>query len=198
MTAQQLDQIKTFAQTFYDRTGHYHAWDHIEMVRTWALRLSDQFPKINQEALEAACYLHDIGRTVKDEGHPQISADLAKPFLEQLGLDAAEIAIILEAVACHDKSQIGSAKSDEAKLLFDADKLQISSVFGFMRCAFWLVEERKMDFVDACNFLFKYVEDVNQNYLQTAKAKEIAVKEGVTIRAMMEQMNSWIADAKQA
>lgn len=192
MTKTQLQQIKDFCQPLYAKTGRYHAWDHIELVKKWALHLAGQYPEVNREVLEAACYVHDIGRTKQDDGHPEISAEMITPLLIKINLDQAESQLLLEAVACHDKSKIRSATSIEAKLLFDADKLQINSMYGFLRCAFWLAEERQMEMSQALHFLYTYVVDLNENFMQTPEGKKVAEAEFPLIKKMMAQFDDWL------
>lgn len=191
MTKSQLSAVKKVAKEFYKKTGVFHAWDHAEMVLFWAKKIASKYDSVNLEVLESAVYIHDIGRSIQDEGHPKISAEIAKDFLVEQKIASEEIALILEAVSHHDKAEINKAKSMEAKILFDADKLQIVSLFGFLRCLMWLVNERNMHYNDAIQFLFKYVIDVKENYLQTKEAKEVAKEEFPKIETMVTEFLDW-------
>lgn len=191
MTTQQLQNIQKFCLPFYTKTGKFHAWDHIELVHDWAVKLADSYPKANLLALRAAAYIHDIGRSIKDEGHPDQSVLLAHQFLVDEGISEEEIKLIEEAVSHHDKAKIKQANSIEAKLLFDADKLQIVTVNGFVRCWMWLVDERSMGLAKAGTFLLEYVKDVNANYLFSAEAKKIAQSEIKLIEDVVHKFTSW-------
>jgi len=186
MTKNQLDRIKLFSKRFYKYAGEYHGWDHILLTRESALWLAKYFKKIDLRVLEASVYLHDIGRSVKDEGHPKISIKLAQPFLKKIGLTKIEINKIEDAVLNHNKDKILQAKTKEAKILFDADKLQILTLYGFVRVLLWLVEERKMRMDKAVNFLWKYIKDVRKNYLQTKYAKRVVDREMPTINKVVD------------
>jgi uncharacterized protein len=191
MTQKQLKQIEEFVTPYYQKTGKFHGWDHITSVRNNAKRLSVNYPEVNILALDAACLIHDIGRTIKDEGHPQESARLAKPFLQKIGLPANEIELILHAVSIHSSKDIYKAKTIEDKLLFDADKLEILSVYGFMRVALWLIEERNMTLEKAIDFLWKYCQKVYQEGLQTAAAKKIIAPQMRTLSSLVQKFQSW-------
>lgn len=191
MHKHQLKKIKEFCIPFYEKTGKFHAWDHIELVRNWAIKLAAEYPQTNVLALEAAAYIHDIGRSVKDEGHPEQSVKIVHSLLQELAIDTQEIAIIEEAVSHHDKAKIKSAVSIEAKLLFDADKLQIVTMNGFIRCWMWLVDERDMGLADSGTFLLNYIKDVNDNYLFSPLALSIAKTELPLIEKMVATFINW-------
>ena len=172
MNKTQLGQIKAFAQPLCEKTGRFHAWDHIERVESNALSLAKHYPSCDLLILQAACYLHDIGRTVQDDGHPEESAKIAEPFLKEIGLTDDEIFAITHAVRSHDIDKIEEAQTIEAKLLFDADKIEILSVFGFGRTWTWLVEERVMDPTDALELLDRFMTKVYTTHIQTPEAKK--------------------------
>lgn len=192
MTQQQLIEIRDFSKTFYDnKTGRYHSWDHILLVRKHALLLAQDFPNIDKKVLEAACYLHDIGRSIKDEGHPDESVKIATPFLKKIGLAVGEIEALNHAVSHHDKSMILQAHTLEAKLLFDADKIEILSFTGFLRTWCWLVDEREMDMRQAMDFLWKYIRSIRKTYLQTTRAKEIVDQDVELIEKTVNRFKNW-------
>jgi len=195
MTRKQLLQIKKFAQSCCQKTGKYHDWNHVLRVQKHALNLARDFKKVNIRLLEAACYLHDIGRLkkhLKDAGHVQKSVDLSETFLMKISLSKDEIEAIKNAVFCHDIANVKSAKTIEAKILFDADKLEIASVNGFIRVCCWLVEERQMKPHEAVNFLWKNIKMAWDNdYVQTKKARAILKKEIPIIKKVVAFFNEW-------
>lgn len=173
MTTKQLYQIKQFAKSYYQKNDQFHQWEHAILTVKYARMLANQYKNVNIKVLDAACYLHDIGRINKDEGHPEESVRLFNPFLMQIGLKDQEIAEITHAVEIHAKERIHEAKTIEAKLLFDSDKIQILSVYGFIRVTMFVVEKRKMKLDKALEFMWKYVTSVYPKYLQTPLSKKI-------------------------
>lgn len=190
MTDDQLNQIKKFSQKYYSDTDHYHNWNHILLTRHYAFRLAEGNSQINKKTLEAACYLHDIGRSVKDEGHPAESAKIAQPFLKEIGLSEEEIERLLDAFSYHEVEKIDQAKTVEAEVLFDADKIQILSVAGFIGVAFFLVEKRQMPLSEAIAFLWTYSQKIRANYLHSDAAREIVDKELVAIKRIAESFEN--------
>ncbi len=157
MNQQQLGQIVSFCKPYYKATGRWHAWDHISAVRSLVLAIAKaEFPMANTRCLEAAAIIHDMGRIIKDEGHAEESGRIAKPFLLAINVPSADIDVILDAVTHHDVKKIDQSRTLEARILFDADKIEILSVYGFLRVAYWLVEERQMELGKAINFLWDY------------------------------------------
>lgn len=187
MTTKQLHQIKEFAKKYYLKMNDpYHPWDHAVLTAKYANRLAKPYKHINRRVLEAACILHDIGRINIDEGHPEESARIAKPFLEKIGLVEKEVEAITHAVEIHAKERINEARTIEAKLLFDADKLQILSVYGFLRVWMFVVDRRKMNLNKALDFMWNYVLSVYQGeYLQTPLARRIIEPEMRRIESIL-------------
>lgn len=177
MTTKQLDQIKQFSKKFYLKNDQFHDWAHPILTTKYALMLAKNYKDADLKILEATCYLHDIGRINVDEGHPYESARLAKPFLKKIGLSAEEAESILHAVSIHAMEDIHKAKTIEAKLLFDADKIQILSVYGFIRVYSFLVVERKWKMERALDFMYDYIKKVFKNHMQTKEAIKMLTPE---------------------
>ncbi len=173
MTTRQLTEIKEFAKAYYQRNDQFHQWSHALLTVKYARMLAKQYKNVSLQILDAACYLHDIGRVNKDDGHPEESVRLARPFLKRIGLSPEEIKLIIHAVEIHAKERIKAAKTIEAKLLFDSDKIQILSVYGFIRVYSFLIVVRKWEMERALNFMWDYVQSVHKDYIQTPLAKKI-------------------------
>lgn len=190
MTQRQLKQLSEFCQPYYRATGRWHGWDHITAVKKHALNIAKDYPDVNLPCLEAAALIHDMGRIIQDDGHGAISAQIAAPFLDAIGVPKGEIKIIVDAAAHHELGQIDKAKTLEAKLLFDADKIEILTVYGFMRVAFWLTEEREMELGKAVNFLWDYCRRFRKK-LYSNYAKKLVTKEWPLLVKLVQQFNAY-------
>lgn len=193
MNKQQLAQVINFVKPYYldKKAGKFHDWRHIRMVLHAAEKLSLGQVGVNINLLRVACYVHDIGRVVSDETHPIESMKIATPFLLKIGLSKSEVDIIGDSVLNHGIEKILSSKTVEAKILFDADKLQIVSLYGFIRVWGWLVEERGMDIDKAMTFLQDYAHKACKKFLQTRRAREIAMIELKKVDSMVDDWKSW-------
>jgi uncharacterized protein len=86
------------------------------------------------EILVAAAMLHDLARHHGLEVHGKASARLAEPILKKVGFPKEKIQPTLEAIAAHDyATPTEERKSLEAKVLYDADKMDAFGVVGVMR-----------------------------------------------------------------
>ena len=90
--------------------------------------------------LKIAALLHDIGRIqekrdIKKRNHAEISAELAKNFLEpnRYNLTQNEIDKITHCIQAHSYSNELVPETLEAKILSDADKLDALGAIGLYR-----------------------------------------------------------------
>jgi len=122
-----------------ETTPACHDWDHTHRVRVNArqlLRAEGADPLV----VEAAALLHDLGRAVEmgDQGktcHAELGAQLVPELLRDLGVtDAALIRRVADCVRTHRyRARRGPPASLEAKVVYDADKLDSIGAVGIGR-----------------------------------------------------------------
>lgn len=113
-----------------------HRWDHSERVRRRALKLARFIPEgeINLEVLSMAALLHDVDQPYHDKkGHVTRSFEKAEKILRDLGYPDDKRPRVLEAIAEHSSEDDTTPASLEAKVLFDADKLDGLGAIGIAR-----------------------------------------------------------------
>lgn len=133
-------------QTRYERLKAYmrecvadsaHAEDHVTRVTNAAMEICRFEPGADREALLCACLLHDIGRgeQLKDPSrhHARVGAEKARDFLVKNGWDAAFAARVADTIGAHSDARLASARGIEARILFDADKLDVIGAIGACR-----------------------------------------------------------------
>src|SRR5437763_2919919 len=76
------------------------------------------------ELAQVSAYLHDIGNVINRIDHPMIGATIAFQILDQMGMDAAEIAPILGAIGNHEELA-GVPVSTMSAALIIADKSDV-------------------------------------------------------------------------
>ena len=76
------------------------------------------------ELAEIAAYLHDIGNLVNRSEHSQSGAVMAFRILDNMGMDASEIATVVTAIGNHDEGT-GVPVNDVAAALILADKTDV-------------------------------------------------------------------------
>jgi uncharacterized protein len=81
--------------------------------------------KVNLKVIRFAAILHDIGKykESKNRDHSLISVDLSKKILKNFNLDSNEVENILHCIKVHGLFKKKTAKTKEAEIIQDADKL---------------------------------------------------------------------------
>jgi uncharacterized protein len=129
--------IKKEARGFFRRARGSHDWDHTERVLQLCLRIGKK-EAADLDVLRLAAVLHDIGRCkeVDSSGkicHGEMGAELARKILERHGLSSRIIAQVTHCIETHRFRRNRIPGSLEAKILFDADKLDSVGAVGIGR-----------------------------------------------------------------
>lgn len=137
ITKELIGKIEKEARGYFNGASGCHDWSHIERVRKMALHIG-RVEKADLELLEVAVFLHDIGRKeeMKSKGlfcHAEKGAELAEEILERYELERDIINEIKHCILAHRNRTQQSPESLEAKILFDADKLDSSGAVGVAR-----------------------------------------------------------------
>jgi len=110
----------------YFEEGGSHEFSHTQRVYNLALKISRN-KKVDLDVIRAAALLHDIARFREDKGeikcHAEESAKMAKLILTNLDFPKEKISKVLHAIRVHRHSKGLKAKSKEAEILQDADRL---------------------------------------------------------------------------
>lgn len=114
-----------------------HDKEHIYRVLYNALDIASDETNVDYDVLICACLLHDIGRKEQFENpalcHAQLGAKKAYDFLidHQFQLDFAEK--VKHCIQTHRYRKNSPPESPEAKILFDADKMDAAGAIGIAR-----------------------------------------------------------------
>lgn len=120
-----------------------HRIDHVERVYNLCLSLAKN-EKANLEVLEASALLHDIARVREDNDftgntdHAVLGSKMAGPILKKLEFPKEKIKHIQDCILSHRYRNNNEPKSIEAKILFDADKLDTVGAIGVARSFVWV------------------------------------------------------------
>lgn len=132
---------RTIAEPYYEAALPAHDRFHANRVRDLALRLANECDEsVDTEVLSAAAWLHDIGRplerTGEIENHDEWATREAAELLEAEGVSPDRITAIQRCIRSHSiRASSPEPVTVEAKLLFDADKLDAIGAVGIVRLA---------------------------------------------------------------
>lgn len=132
-----IAQIKQEAQAFHVGASGCHDWTHVERVYNLALRIGKE-EKADLGVVRAAAYLHDIGRKqeMKSRGkidHAEAGMKLAGKILARFDLDPEAKENLLHCILSHRSRNEHRPATLEAKILYDADKLDSIGAIGIGR-----------------------------------------------------------------
>ena len=114
-----------------------HDKEHIYRVLYTALDIAKTEASVNYDVLICACLLHDIGRREQFENpavcHAAAGSEKAYRFLTENGFDQNFAEHVKNCIKTHRFRKNAPPESLEAKILFDADKLDVTGATGIAR-----------------------------------------------------------------
>ena len=129
------NMLETYMLSCMEDSAHDKA--HIYRVLYHALDIAKTEENVDYDVLIAACLLHDIGRKEQYENpklcHAMVGGEKAFAFLTEQGFDEAYAQQVKHCIQSHRYRQNNSPQSLEAKILFDADKLDAVGAMGIAR-----------------------------------------------------------------
>jgi len=132
-----FEQISAKVRDILDGSRGSHAWDHTQRVCRLCERIGPP-EGADMTVLRIAALLHDIGRASQDAAngavcHAEIGADMAVSIIEGLSLAPKQMENILHCIRAHRYRNRHRPESVEARVLFDADKLDAIGAIGVAR-----------------------------------------------------------------
>jgi uncharacterized protein len=122
-----------YARTLYPADADSaHDFDHVLRVVKLAEYIA-QREGADADIVRAAALLHDIGLAEGRAGHEASSARRARDILREHGYDEAAIDAVAHAIESHRFRSGLAPRTLEAKVLFDADKLDSIGAIGIAR-----------------------------------------------------------------
>jgi len=114
----------------------HHSKSHVERVYNLAVRIAKE-ERADLDVVKAAVLLHDIARAMEDEGkiedHATEGAKMARKVFEEAHFPKEKIDKVTYCIEVHRFKKGVEAESLEAKILQDADRLDILGAIGLAR-----------------------------------------------------------------
>jgi uncharacterized protein len=132
-----LDAVKRLAHSYFQNARGSHNWDHTLRVYRLCERIGAA-EGVDMDVVLTAAYLHDIARGHQDDSngaicHAEKGARMAASILQDLPLSAVQKENILHCIRSHRFRGNLRPRTPEAKVLFDADKLDAIGAVGVAR-----------------------------------------------------------------
>jgi uncharacterized protein len=161
---------------YYDDALPAHDSFHANRVRDVSLRLANECDRaVDRDVLAAAAWLHDIGRPLERSGeiesHAGWAALEATKLLETEAVPGDRIDAVEHCIRAHSiRASAPEPATLEAKLLFDADKLDAIGAVGIARLAA-IVGERS----GRRGEKYAVIDDVSVPRMATADRRDISL-----------------------
>lgn len=114
-----------------------HDSEHIRRVLYAALDIARHEENVDHDILITACLLHDIARPVQlsdpSRKHAPEGAKMARDFLLANGFGEDFSHRVTDCIRVHSSHEESAVSSIEARILFDADKLDTAGALGVAR-----------------------------------------------------------------
>lgn len=116
-----------------------HAMEHVMRVYNLCLHLAKHELNVDLDVLKTAALLHDIARVKEFNDktgsidHSALGAEMAEKIVGTLGYSEEKIAHVKHCIAAHRFRGKVKPQTKEAKILFDADKLDVLGAIGVAR-----------------------------------------------------------------
>lgn len=186
MTKQLFNEIESYMKSCVKETAHDR--EHIYRVLGNCLKIAKNEDDIDYDILLTAALLHDIGRDGKKKKHNETGAEMAREFLKTVDFPTHKIDAVSDAILTHNNESYGKQKTLEAKILYDADKLDAVGIMGISRSLIgvgnynhpmYVIKDGKIDTDEDCEidtFVRYYVRCLAKNYDRffTETARKIA------------------------
>ncbi|KPK30199.1 MAG: phosphohydrolase [Nitrospira bacterium SG8_3] len=132
-----IEDIKAFAEKCCSNSLGSHDWEHSLRVYNLCMHIG-QAEGADMEVLKIAAYLHDVGRSHQDESkgticHAEKGAEIATELLDKYPISTGRKVNILHCIRSHRFRGNREPATLEAKILFDADKLDSIGAIGIAR-----------------------------------------------------------------
>ncbi|MFX0072046.1 MAG: HD domain-containing protein [Candidatus Hermodarchaeota archaeon] len=183
------DKLIEIAKTF-----DHPAWgfSHFSRVYNLALELSKTIGQnIDQDALFAAAYLHDIGALppYKKDGvdHTKISIEQCESILKEIGFPLEKVSIVKDIIKSH-MYYTPPSNQIEAILFHDADTLDFMGIIGISRILSIVgIDNWTPNLKSAIKLITKFQKKLILN-LHTEQAQEIGKKRQIEMKNFLEAL----------
>ena len=173
-----------------------HRADHLKRVMQNASAIATTLKGVDSELLELAVLLHDVDQPVgRKSEHVALSVKAAKGILEQVGCPNERAGLVLQIISEHSSEHVESMKptSIEARILFDADKLDGLGAIGISR-VFSLFGQMNSSIKEAIPWYRRKI-DLSLRHLQTDEGRRLCHTRLAFVLQFIDQLESELSQS---
>ena len=175
-----------------------HDAEHVYRVLNHALDIAKHEPEADVELLSIACLLHDIARDEQFANpsvcHAARGGEKAHTWLLEQGYSERFAAAARDCIATHRFRSSSPPQSLEAKILFDADKLEACGAVGIARTLLYFSHTGAAEPLG--EFLGEYEFKLSRLYDKffTRRGEELAAKRQAAAQNFYEALRSEVRE----
>ncbi|MFQ5892435.1 MAG: HD domain-containing protein [Candidatus Methanofastidiosia archaeon] len=171
---------------YFKKSKPTHDFSHTLRVLNLCMHIGER-EGARLEVLRVAALLHDVGREKADEmkiDHAELGAEIARSFLKRKGFDKDFIEKVTSCILTHRFRGENMPKTLEAKVLYDADKLDAIGAIGIARAYSYAGENSQKLYSDfnKSHKITKIVNHKNHTPVAEFKVKLSKIKEKMLTR----------------
>lgn len=147
-------KIKKIVERELKKADSGHDFKHVMRVYNLSCRLARELKGVDMEILKLSALLHDIGGVceLKDKSgktcHAVASARMSEKILKRMDYSQGAINKILHCILAHRYRTGVKPRTKEAKILFDADKIDALGALGVARAYIWIGNNKAQIYSD--------------------------------------------------
>lgn len=124
--------IEEEVKEYFKNSKPTHDFSHVKRVYNLCMKIGKK-EKADLEVLRLASLLHDIGRIKRDEDHEIHSIEIAEKVMDKYKIDEKTKRNVIHCIKTHRYRNNAVPETLEAKILYDADKLDAIGAIGICR-----------------------------------------------------------------
>lgn len=173
MIEKKYDKIKDIVEK--ELSCSAHNLDHVMRVYRLSLLLAEDEENVDLDVLIPAALLHDIARVKEcndntgETDHAILGSGIAENILRKLEYEDDKIEKIKHCIVTHRFRSGNEPKTIEAKILFDADKLDALGAIGTARC--FMLAGQFGQRLSSNQYSEEYI---NQNITENGRIKDVS------------------------
>jgi uncharacterized protein len=138
----EYQRLKAIVEKEMEGASRAHDIDHVMRVYGMCLKLAKRHPNVDLDILKTSALFHDVARLREDEDghshslrvdHAVLGAEVSAAILRKLGYSDERIEQVKHCIRAHRFRSENQPITLEAKILSDADKLDVLGATGVAR-----------------------------------------------------------------